>query len=315
MENGPVWLWEVIVRTKYGGTIRRALATGLLILWLLCPASQADGHVTTTGSLNMRKGPGLDYRVICSIEAGTRLPFDRTSEDDRDVVWYRVSYEGRRGWVSSKLVQRERESDALITTTNDARLRSGPGTEYASRLVIDAGTVLAYDRIAEDRDGSTWYRVRYRDKSGWVSSRYVRPGTADIAGTVTTIGDVHLRSGPSLEHSSRDIVPEGAELAYDRTEQDARGVTWYRVGYAGMRGWISSVYAREGSASDARIRTTGSVHLRAGAGLDYESRCVVDEGVTLTYDRTEQDARGVTWYHVNYKGTKGWVSSRFVERR
>ena len=92
-------------------------------------------------------------------------------------------------------------------------------------------------------------------------------------------------------------------------------MTWYRVGYAGMRGWISSVYAREGSASDARIRTTGSVHLRAGAGLDYESRCVVDEGVTLTYDRTEQDARGVTWYHVNYKGTKGWVSSRFVERR
>ena len=296
--------------------MKKALLLLSLSLMAVCFTSFAEGHVTTTGTADMRKGPGLDYRVICSIDEGERLYYDRTSEDDRGVMWYRVKYDGRRGWVSSKYARRGKESEGMVTTTNDVRLRSGPGTEYASRTVIEAGTVLSYDRFAEDDDGGTWYHVSYDGKSGWISARYARRGEVDISGTVTTTGDVNLRTGPSLDYSSRGAVPEGEVLSYDRTEQDDRGVTWYRVRYDGQRGWISSKYARSGGSDRKnRIRTTGSVHLRAGAGLDYESLDVIDEGVTLTYDRTKEDDRGVTWYRVTYDGTKGWVSERYAEER
>ncbi len=294
----------------------------LLLIAAVClsgMAALAEDWVTTTGSVNLRKGPGLDYRVICAVEEGVRLSYDRTGKDDRGVVWYRVRYDGHTGWVSS-MYARKGGGDAgePVTTTNNVHLRSGPGVDYASRAIIDAGTKLTYDRVAEDEYGAIWYHVSYAGKAGWISSRYARKGGGDITGKVTTTGDVHLRSGPDRDYASRCVVPKGTALSYDRTEQDERGVIWYRVRYDGKTGWVSSMYARQGGGSSAksdRIRTTGSVHLRSGPGLDYASKGTIDEGVTLTYDRTSKDERGVVWYHVSYNGKAGWVSSRFAEKR
>ncbi len=296
----------------------------LLLIAAVClwgAAALAEDYATTTGSVNLRKGPGLDYRVICAVEEGVRLTYDRTGKDDRGVVWYRVRYDGHRGWVSSMYARKgdSGSSGEQVTTTNNVHLRTGPGVDYAPRLVIDAGTRLTCDKVAEDEDGAIWYHVAYAGKSGWISSRYARKGSGDITGKVTTTGDVYLRSGPDRDYASRGTVPVGTTLSYDRTEQDERGVVWYRVSYKGKSGWISSMYARQGSGSSAaqenRIRTTGSVHLRSGAGLDYASKGVIEEGVTLTYDRTEKDERGVIWYHVSYNGKKGWVSSRYTKKK
>ena len=301
--------------------MKKLLALLLAAICLSGMAAMAEDSVTTTGSVNLRKGPGLDYRVICAIGEGVKLNYDRTGKDDRGVVWYRVSYDGKRGWVSSMYARKSTDGGSIerVTTTNNVRLRSGPGVDYASRLVIEAGTKLTYDKVAEDEDGAIWYHVTYAGKSGWISSRYARTGDGDISGKVTTTGDVNLRSGPDRDYASRDVVPEGTTLSYDRTEQDERGVVWYRVSYKGRTGWISSMYARSGSGGSStrenQIRTTGSVHLRAGAGLDYASRGTIDEGVVLTYDRTEKDERGVVWYHVSYNGTKGWVSSRYARKQ
>ena len=302
--------------------MKKALRLSALVLiaaMALSGVAALAESITTTGSLNLRKGPGLDYRVLCSIDEGVKLTYDRTSEDDRGVVWYRVRYNGMRGWVSSMYAREGGgDSEGEVTTTNNVHLRTGPGTDYASRLVIDAGTVLSYDRIAEDEDGGTWYHVSWSGKKGWISSRCARKGSGDITGSITTTGDVFLRSGPDRDYSSRGTVPEGTTLSYDRTETDERDVIWYHVQYDGVKGWVSSMYARKGGGSSGggkKVRTTGSVFLRSGPGLDYSTRDSIDEGETLTYDRTSVDDRGVTWYHVNYYGEKGWVSSKFAKKK
>lgn len=59
--------------------------------------------VRTTGSANVRRGPGLDYSIIGAVQEGTSLTYTGdTRKDDRGVAWYSVRYQGKAGWVSSK---------------------------------------------------------------------------------------------------------------------------------------------------------------------------------------------------------------------
>ena len=138
-------------------------------------------------------------------------------------------------------------------------------------------------------------------------------------GKVKTTGDVNLRKGAGLGYKSIRTISQGTTLTYDKTAKDDRGVKWYRVTYKGKTGWVSSKYAKEsssgGSSSDTRVKTTGDVHLRSGAGLDYKSIRTIAKGTTLTYDKTKKDGRGVVWYHVSYKGKSGWVSSKYAKKQ
>jgi len=296
--------------------LKKWIALALVLAWLAV-AALAEGRVTTTEPTDLRKGPGTDYRIIGAVEEGARLSYDRTAQDAGDTVWYRVRVGGRTGWISALSAGPDvATGDELVTTTSDAKLRSGPGPEYASRLVIEAGTTLEYDGIAEDDDDVLWYRVSYSGKRGWISSRVARPGADGITGSVTTLGDAKLRSGAGEGYGARTVVPGGVALDYDRTETDGQGVVWYRVHYGARRGWLSSLDVRrdgDGFATGNRVRTTGIVHLRSGPDRDSASVVAIREGVTLACDRKETDDRGETWYHVHYNGQKGWISSRYAE--
>lgn len=63
----------------------------------------SSDYVTTTASVNLRKGPGLGYGVIVALSKGRRLEYmGQSSTDSRGVVWYKVSYNGSEAWISSR---------------------------------------------------------------------------------------------------------------------------------------------------------------------------------------------------------------------
>ena len=69
------------------------------ILW----ATALAATVKTTGNVWLRKGPGLGYSKITSVQSGTKLEYmGKTSTDDRGVVWYKIRWNGRDAWVSSR---------------------------------------------------------------------------------------------------------------------------------------------------------------------------------------------------------------------
>ncbi|MDO4866201.1 MAG: SH3 domain-containing protein [Clostridia bacterium] len=244
--------------------ILAALLIAAICLSMVAALAES-GTVYTTGNVNMRKGPGLDYSSIRAISADNKLEYDKTAKDERGVKWYRVSYKGRTGWISSKYVAGSKNS-------------GGSGSSSSS-------------------DGQVW-----------------------------TTASVNLRKGAGTDYSVIRTVPEGVRLTYDKAAKDDRGVTWYRVTYKKRTGWISSRYASKSassgsasggssSASGSKIKTTGSVNLRTGAGLDYNSLCSIPKGTTLSYDETRKDDRGVKWYHVFYDGRSGWVSSKYAKKK
>lgn len=59
--------------------------------------------VKTTGNVHVRKGPGLDYAEMGTLEKGTLISYlGSTKKDERGVKWYKINYNGKVGWVSSK---------------------------------------------------------------------------------------------------------------------------------------------------------------------------------------------------------------------
>ena len=65
------------------------------------------------------------------------------------------------------------------------------------------------------------------------------------AGTVTTTGDVNVRSGPGINYNKLSVIYNGTKLKYaGESSTDSRGVTWYKVKLPdNSYGWISSAYS------------------------------------------------------------------------
>lgn len=74
-----------------------------------------------------------------------------------------------------------------MSTAFSLTLRAGPGHEHKVLGYIPYGSYLLWSGISQTVDGTTWYKVRYRQDGeileGWVSSAYLIdsvPGTTEV---------------------------------------------------------------------------------------------------------------------------------------
>lgn len=81
-----------------------------------------------------------------------------------------------------------------------------------------------------------------------------------LAATVTTTGNVWLRSGPGKGYRKITSMKSGRKLEYlGKTSTDSRGVKWYYVKFKGNKGWVSSRYSKlSGSSSSSSSSKSSS---------------------------------------------------------
>lgn len=58
------------------------------------------------------------------------------------------------------------QSDVMVTTTDNAQLRSGPGREHSSLGIVPYNTTLPAAGRNED---SSWVMVSYNGSTGWIA--------------------------------------------------------------------------------------------------------------------------------------------------
>ena len=62
-----------------------------------------SNFIKTTGQVNVRKGPGLDYGTYGTLAKGTIVSYlGATKKDNRGVAWYKINFNGTAAWISSK---------------------------------------------------------------------------------------------------------------------------------------------------------------------------------------------------------------------
>lgn len=144
------------------------------------------GTVYITATVNVRTGPGLNYKSIGNAVKGNSLTYlGSTSNDSRGIAWYMVSFKGGTGWVSSTFATLNSYSGSssssgssyygsyVKATSGDTNLRTGPGLNYSDIGTMFKGESATYlGSTSYDSRGVAWHHVSFEGKTGWVSSRY-----------------------------------------------------------------------------------------------------------------------------------------------
>lgn len=250
-----------------------------VLMMAFCSAAFAASYVYFTGHTNVRSGPGLGYSSIGQINSGSTLPYQGdSSTDSRGVTWYKVSFSGSTGWVSSRYCDLTNNSGVAIYAaggdgasysgsyysggsasgsvyaTANAYVRSGPGLSYSQLTGMYTGDYATYlGNTSYDSRGVAWYNVSFNGYTGWVSSAYTSlNGSYSYSApsyntygsyVVGTTGDSNVRTGPGLGYSSIGGLAQGESAPYlGDSSVDERGVVWYNISYNGRSAWVSSRY-------------------------------------------------------------------------
>ena len=99
----------------YFNTVEGYMSSEYLTVSTTADAALGYGLVDTDGSsLNMRAAAGTSYDTVASIPGGTVLELEGV-----DNGWYKVTYSGKTGYVSSDYITITTEPDATETASSD----------------------------------------------------------------------------------------------------------------------------------------------------------------------------------------------------
>ena len=142
---------------------------------------QALGVVSGT-NVRVRSGAGTGYDILKTLDKGTLVELTVQEGD-----WYRISYDGARGYIASQYVTRYDSATGLSgagkVTADVLNIRSAPKSGSTSLGTASHGAVLTVTGIED-----SWFAVSYNGVSGYVASPYVlicSPSTADTSAPET----------------------------------------------------------------------------------------------------------------------------------
>lgn len=306
---------------------------------------------TTTANLNMRHGPNTSYSVVKTLPKGQKV----VTTGKKSGSWVHVKAGSSDGWVSSaylakvsapkptpKPVPKPKPAPnpeiskpkpapkPVITTksyqvTANLHLRSGAGTQYKSLTVLKKNSKVT----STGKTSGRWYQVKSGNKTGWVSSTYLKATstsgsskpatpkppkqTQSNSKTYTTTANLHLRAGASTSHKSLTVLKKNSKVV-------ATGKTsgrWYQVKAGNKTGWVSSTYLKKTSTTaknkvikkSTTKKTTANLNLRTGAGTGHKILLTIpkNKSVTLTGKKSG------SWAQVKYGSKTGWVSTSYIK--
>nr|WP_251128382.1 N-acetylmuramoyl-L-alanine amidase [Exiguobacterium sp. s6] len=145
---------------------------------------EAASTYTTTANLNLRKSASTSATILVTIPSGKAVTYLGTYGS-----WYKVSYGGKTGYVSSQYVKvsttstTTTSSTKTYTTTVNLNLRQSASTSATVLVTIPSGKAVTHLGTY-----GSWYKVSYGGKTGYVSSQYVKVSTTTTPTTSTGTG-------------------------------------------------------------------------------------------------------------------------------
>ena len=274
----------------------------------------------TMENLNLRDKASTSGRILTTIPKGKTVTI--LSEKDEN-GWYKVSYDGKTGYVSRSYLTTSNSTPAVSktgTATENLNLRDQPGTSGKILTTIPKGKTVT---ILSEKDENGWYKVSYGGKTGYVSGSYLTTSPSGSTTITTKTGtateNLNLRNQASLSGKILTTIPKGKTVTI-LSEKDENG--WYKVSYDGKTGYAISNYIKEGDSNSESTDSTAStpipiegqptenLNLRDQPGTSGKILTTIPKGKTVTI-LSEKNANG--WYKVSYNGKTGYVSGSYFK--
>ncbi|OIH83807.1 hypothetical protein BLJ79_13975 [Arthrobacter sp. UCD-GKA] len=274
-------------------------------------AKKVNLKKATTNNLNLRKSRSAKAKVLLVIPKNAALTVTETIG-----TWSKTKYKGKTGWVASRYLknapaakkaappkaqpQAKATPSAQKITKNNLNLRQGKSTKTKALVTIPKNTTITVTATS-----GTWSKTKYKGKTGWVASSYLKnapaakkPAPKPQAATHRyTTGFTTLRQGASKTSASLGVYQRRAKVEF----LSASGA-WSKVKVSGKTGYIESAHLSKTNPAIVHrwLKSTQAVY----AGTNNKSAKVtsVKKGAKVEWLRTSGG-----WTGIRTGGGNGWV--------
>ena len=161
----------------------------------------------TTDSLKMRKKPTTSGVLVTTIPKNKSVDIlEKNSATANGYTWYKVKYGSNTGYVASKYLKDIKNTNQTTTTSNISTTTNTTSSQTTSTVTTSTTTtsktaktktslklrkkastsgkvlktipkgkkVTIVKKNAAKKNGYTWYKVTYKNKTGYVASKYLK---------------------------------------------------------------------------------------------------------------------------------------------
>lgn len=299
-------------------------------------ASAASSSIQITGdSVNVREGPGLNYKVISQVKKGEKFSLLTEKKD-----WVQIKLSnGKKGWVASWLVKKIVTSPTKPVNPPNKPSDEKIGTVTASALNVRSkpsingsiiGTLYNGAKVTVISQSNGWTEIRFNGKTAWVSSEFVKlngstqpvppkppvtPSKNKVFGTITA-DQLNVRNTNSLNGKVVGTVSKGQTF-----EILAEANNWAKIEFKPKTyGWVAGWYLQKSTSkppanNDSTVKQSyvsileDGTNLRKGPGTNFDVVKVANAG-----ERYKIVSLKNNWYQITMPngGTAyvaGWLVS------
>lgn len=156
----------------------------------------AESAVVTGSEVNLRAGPGTNYRVIDCLTRGSSV----TVTDRSGSTWYAVDYNGQSGFMAAGYLDISEDDYTGLTISSE------PGSQYINAMYVrfrsgpsgDASILGEYNRgtaVTVTGSSGDWAACVIDGQAGYIYSQYL---SADVTAADPYGGSLSTQIGSSL---------------------------------------------------------------------------------------------------------------------
>ena len=300
---------------------------------------------TTGGTLTLRSSQSTSAKALAYIPNLTVL-----TVTDKGSKWSKTTYNGKTGYVLTSYLNFNYSNSTatpsptptvkINTSTTTARVQTTGGTLTLRKTASTSAAALKLipnlTIVTVNDKGSTWSKVTYDGKIGYVLTSYLNfnystntatpsptptatPSNTALTATVkTTGGTLTLRKSQSTGAAALKYIPNTTVLTVNE-----KGSKWSKVTYDGKTGYVLTSYLTFTSTNIATVTPTPDT------SVDGLTATVKTTGGTLTLRLTQSTGAaalklipnktvltvqsvGDTWCKVSYDGKMGYVLTSYL---
>jgi N-acetylmuramoyl-L-alanine amidase len=201
-----------------------------------------------TDNVNVRKGASTSYTSIDKLMSGTAVTVVDEFENSLNEKWYRIEFDGEKGWVHNELITITPSTPAPETNNkvvvSAASVKKGATESYDEVATIKVGESVSVIDSFTNSQGELWYRVDLGAVKGWVNSSAFEEKETELPPETkvmkVTVDSASIHKGATEAYEVVADVKKSEELTVIDSFKNANGELWYRVDLGSIKGWINS---------------------------------------------------------------------------
>lgn len=304
------------------------VAGGMLQLAAIVASPPADAHnqvATATTWVNIRSGPGTNYRKLGVLHQGESLEVT-----GRRGSWTVVRYKGKTAYIYSSYLSVRANGAAKVTgggttgtvySTGRLNVRTGPS--LGSSVITTVNPRTAFTLTGRSSNGFS--EVTYQGKPHWVWAAYTTTAARSsapaaslpvITGKMRLTGRLMIRSDDSPNFTSLGKLPIGSII--DVTGVKRNGVV--QAVYQGAVRWFdanwvvpvsSSASSPTAPSAPSTIGSRSSTrNLNVRATPSHSGKLLASTHKGCSFEVTGRISNGFA--EINWRGRTAWVAGQYL---